>query len=343
MKKVIIAENSAIMKGYLKDIIEDGNEFEVIKMTANGEEVIKTLESENIDLVIAGHNISMINEIDIAKMIMNRKPVPVIIFSDEISSKDRDDLSDFNLVLIMSKPNFDQLHDSKFINELKNIFINHSQLSVSENIKSSLISKYKSIEIKNNLNTNLLVFGASTGGPQVLQYIFSRLPADFPVGIALVQHFEQGFEQGFADWLNNSSELSIRIAAEKDFPKKGEVVIAPQGLQMKADGRTLYLDDAPKVNNQKPAVDVLFSSAAKAYGKSLTAVLLTGMGKDGAQGCLDIYQNGGFTIVQDEASSVVYGMPKEAYKLGAASVVMPYQEIADFLISSFMGKGGEND
>ncbi|MBN1498717.1 MAG: response regulator [Spirochaetes bacterium] len=340
MKNVIIAENSAIMKGYLKELIESGNEFKVVKLTANGEDVLQTLNSESIDLVITGHNISMINEIEISKMIMNTHPVPVIIFSDEISDKDRADLSEFNLVLILPKPDFEQLHNQSFKDELNRTISKHSELSVNKIQLSSFKNKVMKYKALSEDSVRLIVFGASTGGPQALQYIFSRLPGNFPVGIALVQHFEQGFEQGFADWLNSSSELKIRIADSKDFPSPGEVIIAPQGVQMKAVGRHLVLEDGPRVNNQKPAVDVLFSTAAEVFGKNVTAVLLTGMGRDGAKGCLDIFNKGGFTIVQDETSSVVYGMPKEAANLGAASVIIPYQEVAGFLISNFSAKGG---
>lgn len=336
LKKVIIAENSAIMKGYLKDILESDNEFEVVKLTANGEEVLSTLEEQDIDLVITGHNISMINEIEISKMIMNRNPVPVIIFSDKISDVDRADLSDFNLVLIKSKPNFDQLHDDEYVNELKSLIKNHASLKVKihSNDSSNTCRTCGNVPVK---SLKLIVFGASTGGPQALSYIFSRLDSNISAGIALVQHFEQGFEQGFADWLDSLSPLKVRIAKEKDFPQPGEIIIAPQGLHMKAVSDGIILEDGPKVNNQKPAVDVLFSSAAQTYGRNVSAVLLTGMGRDGAKGCLDIYRCGGFTIVQDEASSVVYGMPKEAAKLGAASIVMPYQEIAEFIMGNYSG------
>jgi two-component system chemotaxis response regulator CheB len=343
MKKMIIADNSAIFKGYLKDILEENGDFEVVKLTANGEDVLQTLNESSIDLVITGHDISMINEIEISKMIMNNNPVPVVIISDNISSQDRKDLAEFNLVLIMSKPPLDQLQIPSFRKNLINMFKRHSEtiktISIDRSYKHGLPNGN---EFSGN-SIKLIVVGASTGGPKALQHIFSNLPENFPVGIALVQHFEQGFEQGFADWLNSSSKMNIRIAYEKDFPAPGEIIIAPQGVHMKAVGHSLILEDGPKVNNQKPAIDVLFSTAASMYRDNVLAILLTGMGKDGGKGCFDIYNNGGFTIVQDEESSIVYGMPKEAVSLGAASVILPYQNIAEYLVKKFNITGDAND
>lgn len=332
MQKVIIADNSAIFKGFIKDILEKNNEYKIIKMTANGEEVIKTHDREFADIIIIGEDISLINEMETAKLIMQNNPTCVILLSNKKSAKDLTPAYNYGISSIIKKPDIDEIQNKDFAMQ----FIDQIKKSISGNknnasIMSSLRNKYKSVNIQTNNSKRIIVMGASTGGPKTIQKIFSEMPADFPIGIALVQHFEEGFEQGFVDWLNNSSALSIRLAKEKDFPQPGEVIIAPQGLHMKADGSYIILSDGAKVNNQKPAVDVLFTSAAKIYKESLIGVLLTGMGRDGADGCLDIVNNGGFTVVQDKESSIVYGMPKEAVNLNAASVIMPYTEIASYL------------
>ncbi len=332
MKKVILAENSAILKSYLKEILENSGLFQIVKMTANGEEVLRANEQDNIDLIILGEGISLIDEAETTRFIMETKPVPVVVFSNDLNSVIARKAAE-NGAVVIPKPDFDKLQDDAYIKQLiENISQSAVKKSESKSILNSLKDKYKNIVSPSQSDKgHLIVFGASTGGPQTLQYIFNEMPADFPIGIALVQHFEQGFEAGFATWLNSTSPLNIRIAKDKDFPQPGEVIIAPQQKHMKADGNSLILQDGPKVNNQKPAVDVLFSTAAPLYKDKLIGVLLTGMGRDGANGCLDIVNNGGFTIVQDQQSSIVYGMPKEAAMLNAASVIMAYQKIPAYL------------
>lgn len=174
---------------------------------------------------------------------------------------------------------------------------------------------------------SLVVIGASTGGPTAVRTVLSALPADFPVGIALVQHIDTGYDAGYAQWLTDNTRLKVRLAVDNDRVRPGEVIVGPVDYHLLCAGDSFSLDQGPKVLSQRPAVDRLFSSAAQHHRAGLLGVLLTGIGSDGGQGCLDIVRAGGQTIAQDEASSTVYGMPKAAADLGAASLILPLDAI----------------
>jgi len=183
----------------------------------------------------------------------------------------------------------------------------------------------------------LIAIGASTGGVAALLAILSLLPKTSPP-ILVVQHMPLRFTSILARTMSNAiPNLKISEAVEGDVLTSGRVFIAPAGLHMgliSLNGcLNIKLTDSPKVNHHRPAIDILFQSVAETVGKEALGVILTGMGKDGAEGLLQMYQKGSFTIAQDEKTSVVYGMPKEAVNLGAVSAILPIEEIAFEIIS----------
>ena len=182
----------------------------------------------------------------------------------------------------------------------------------------------------------IVVIGASTGGPQALKELFTKLPHNFPVPIICVQHIYLGFLRGLMSWLANNCRLSIQIAQVGDQPKPGKIYFPPeqQHLELDAEGRFIY-SNAPPFMGHRPSVTVTFKSVAQFYGKTTVGVLLTGMGRDGAEGMHDIASVGGLTITQDEATCVVFGMPKEAINLGAVKKVLPIAAIAPMLMTLF--------
>jgi two-component system chemotaxis response regulator CheB len=185
----------------------------------------------------------------------------------------------------------------------------------------------------------LVAIGASTGGPLVLQTILSDLPADFSAPILVVQHIAPGFIRGFADWLGRSTKLPVRIAVSSERLVPGQVYLAPDGFQMGvlASGRISLTTDEPE-NGLRPSVACLFRSVANAFGQNAIGVLLTGMGKDGAEELRLMKENGSITLAQDEESSVVYGMPGEAIRLGGVSYVLPSSRIAAALMTLVQGR-----
>ncbi len=177
----------------------------------------------------------------------------------------------------------------------------------------------------------MIVMGASTGGPLAAKMVLKMLPADFPAGIVYVQHTETSIYGKFADWLNQQTPLAVRLARNDDYPSAGEVLVAPGGHHLVFREGRLVLEDTPPVMNIRPCVDYLFLSAAEQFGKRLIGLIMTGMGSDGARGCQEIVARGGYTIAQDEESSVIYGMARVAAARNGISMVLPVDRISDHL------------
>ncbi len=175
----------------------------------------------------------------------------------------------------------------------------------------------------------LVAIAASTGGPAALRTVFAELPTDFPLPIVVVQHIAAGFVDGFATWLRDNTHLQIKIAKAGEKMRGGNVYLAPDDLHLGVSERgILQVTDAPKVGSFRPSGDFLFESVGKAYGSAAVGVVLTGMGSDGLQGIRALKAAGGRIIAQDEASSVIYGMPGVVVQAGLADRVLPLGEIA---------------
>jgi two-component system chemotaxis response regulator CheB len=176
-----------------------------------------------------------------------------------------------------------------------------------------------------------VAIGASTGGPAAVLDVLRGLPRDFPIPIALVIHIGRVFAQSLAEWLDGESPIRVRQAKDGElWPLLGSssVLIAPSDRHMTISNGRIWLTHEAERHSCRPSVDVLFDSVARNFGAAGAGCLLTGMGKDGAEGLLHIRQSGGPTIAQDEASSVIYGMPREAAEIGAASSILPLNKIA---------------
>ncbi|HET8672143.1 MAG TPA: CheB methylesterase domain-containing protein [Thermoleophilaceae bacterium] len=180
---------------------------------------------------------------------------------------------------------------------------------------------------------DVVAIGSSTGGPDALGRILGALPASAPVPIVIVQHITLGFHQGLVDWLNNVTPLAVKLGEAGHRLAPGEVILAPGERHMAIDaGHRIELSDDPPVRGHRPSATYLFRSVASAYGANAAGVILTGMGDDGADGLVELRRAGGWVIGQDEASCVVYGMPREAAARGAVSEVRPLQEIAGAIV-----------
>ncbi len=174
----------------------------------------------------------------------------------------------------------------------------------------------------------LIVIGSSTGGPQALLEVLKGLPADFSGSVVVVQHMDQQFTEGLAGWLDSQLKLAVRVMKEGDRPTPGVVLIPSTNDHMiMYPNKSLGYTDEPKNNYYHPSVDVFFNSVARNWAGRCLAVILTGMGRDGAQGMLALHQRGYMTIAQDQATSIVFGMPKAAIELGAARETLPLDTI----------------
>ena len=180
----------------------------------------------------------------------------------------------------------------------------------------------------------LVVIGTSTGGPQALQNVITRLPGNLPCGVVIVQHMPAGFTKALADRLNTISEIAVKEAEDGESIRPGQVYIAPGNYHLRIrNGTQIVLGQDPPVGNHRPAVNVMFSSVAS-LGRKLVAVIMTGMGCDGCDGMREIKEAGGYSIAQDEPTCVVYGMPKAVVDAGLADEIKPVQNIAQAIVEA---------
>ena len=278
---------------------------------------------------------------------MSQHPIPVVICSTLAGTGTQTALKalEYGALEIIQKPNFGT---KKFFEE--------SKIRICDSVKAAAMSKAKKIsrplKVAPKLTADailpqpgskamvettekIIVVGASTGGTEALRILFEGLPHDAP-GMVVVQHMPENFTKAFAKRLDGLCRVSIKEAENNDTVLRGQVLIAPGNdhMLLKRSGARYYVEirQGPLVSRHRPSVDVLFRSAARYAGKNAVAVIMTGMGDDGARGMLEMKQAGAFTIAQDEESCVVFGMPKEAIKRNAVDKILPLEKMAGTIL-----------
>ncbi|MGB7444331.1 MAG: chemotaxis-specific protein-glutamate methyltransferase CheB [Coleofasciculaceae cyanobacterium] len=342
--KVLLVEDSQIALTILKRILNSSPEIEVVGEARTGLEGLEKIPQVNPDVICTDLHMPVMDGLEFTSEVMTLYPKPILVISVSVQEEDTHrvfQLLEAGAVDIFPKPSAglaenNHLLRRQLIDKVKilsgvRVFKKKRKLPITANNLNS--KNIDHIYFKSHPSPKILAVGASTGGPLVLQELFSQLPADFPLPIICVQHICNGFLQGLVDWLNSSCRLSIEIAKPGDRPERGKIYFPQeqQHLELDANGRFIC-SDSPAVDGHRPSVTVMFESVVKFYGRKTLAVLLTGMGKDGAKGMLTISKAGGFTIAQDQATSVVFGMPKEAIDLGAAKLILPASAIAPRLL-----------
>ncbi|MDA3951305.1 MAG: chemotaxis-specific protein-glutamate methyltransferase CheB [Spirochaeta sp.] len=339
--RVLVVDDSVLMRNILKDFFVR-HEFDVVGEASNGRVAIEMNERLQPDLITMDFDMPVMNGIEATAEIMQRRAVPVVLVSGEVTDTVRFSAFKAGAADVIEKPELDRFYDANFtdalIGRLRGVISEPaaSRPGATRPAPGHPVAAPRSAPERVSERVpaggvDLVVIGASTGGPVAVKTVLSALPSDFPVGIAVVQHIEARFADGYARWLDGECALSVRLATTAEPLTGGTVIVAPGDEPLLIHNGRILLDNGPKVGNHRPAVNRLFESAATSYGARLVGVLLTGMGRDGAAGCVAIRERGGFTIVQDEATSFIYGMPKAATELGGASVIKPLGEIAALL------------
>lgn len=345
--KVIVVDDSALVRESFKEILSNNSQIDLISTFSNPLPAIQFLENNQVDVIITDIEMPNMDGLTFIKKVKEKKNIPFIVCSSYIDKFSENYFTALKLgaVEIIAKP--------KIANKA---FYEESSTLIIDAIKAASIAKTKkfsfNIEIAPKLSADvmiekpstskiittdkIIVIGSSTGGTDALEYIFSNLKPNVP-GIVVTQHMPEQFTNSFAKRLNNLSKLEIKEAATDDIVKRGHVYIAKgnQHLLVKRNNSTYFLEikDGPLVSRHRPSVDVLFRSAARAAAQNCIGILLTGMGDDGAQGLLELKNCGAFTIAQDENSCVVFGMPREAIRLGAHCKIYNLDEIIHFINS----------
>lgn len=346
MKKirVLIVDDSAVVRQVLKEMLELDSEIEVIDTASDPYIAAEKIKKQVPDVITLDVEMPRMDGITFLYKIMSQHPIPVVMCSSLTEEGCETTLKalEYGAVDIIEKPKIG----------VKG-FLEDSKIRICESVKAAASANVHLLRKKNRAvqkkytadavlsprranamiktTENIVAIGASTGGTEALREFLEDLPIDSP-GVVIVQHMPENFTKAFAQRLNGICAIDIKEAENGDSILRGRVLIAPGNKHMiiQRSGARYYVDikDGPLVCRHRPSVDVLFRSAAKSAGNNVLGIIMTGMGDDGAKGMLEMKEAGAYNIAQDEASCVVFGMPNEAIKLGAVDEVLPLSTIA---------------
>jgi two-component system chemotaxis response regulator CheB len=352
--KVLIVEDSAIASAILQKLLASSPDIEVVGTARSGRQALALLPEVQPHVICTDLHMQPMDGLELTRAVMATYPRPILVISASVQKEDTQtvfQLMAAGAVDVFPKPaaglSPDNAHiRTELITKIKvlsgvKVFTRRSQpLPTPKPEKITLLPSLVTLNGPSDSSfeqIQILTIGGSTGGPQAFGAILSQLPAQFPLPILCTLHISQGFLQGFIDWLNAACLLKVKISQAGEYPMPGTVYFAPERkhLTLDAKGGLMHMEGDP-IDGHCPSVTAMFQSVAQFYGKAAAAILLTGMGKDGANGMLAITLKGGKTIAQDESSCVVFGMPKEAIQLGAAQHILPLQGIAPFILDQLI-------
>ncbi len=355
MIKVLVVEDSPVVREFLLHILASDPEIEVVGTASDGEAAVDAVSQKKPDAITMDIHMPKMDGIEATRRIMETRPTPIVIVSgsstaDEVTLAFR--AMEAGALAVAQRPwGLGHPDHEGSAKELVQTVKLMAEVKVVRRwprrpppAARPAVSALTELELKRvPAEITLVALGASTGGPLVLQRILSGLPKDFPIPVVVVQHMAPGFVQGFAEWLSQSTGFPVQVAAHGDLLQPGRCYVAPDGfhLNVEAGGR-IALSQQEAENGLRPSVSCLFRSVARVYGEKAVGILLTGMGKDGAEELKRLKEMGGLTIVQDEKSSVVYGMPGEAARLEAATYILPPEKIAAALANLANRKSQED-
>lgn len=341
--KVMVVDDSAVVRQTLTDLLNSDDELEVIASAADPYIAAEKLRDFIPDVITLDIEMPKMDGLTFLRKLMEQHPIPVVICSSLASEGSETALKALELgaVDIITKP---KIGTKQFLEE--------SRIHICDVVKAASMAKLKKKTVspliqpkltadavlkksnnKSMIETTekVIVVGASTGGTEALRYFLEAFPLDSP-GIIVVQHMPENFTKAFAKRLDSYCKITVKEAENGDSVIRGRALIAPGNYHMllKRQGAKYIVEIkiGPLVSRHRPSVDVLFRSAAQYAGKNAIGVIMTGMGDDGAKGMLEMKDAGAFTIAQDEKTCVVYGMPNEAVKLGGVDKILPLEEIA---------------
>lgn len=346
MTRVLVVEDSAVLREFLVHVLESDPEIEVVGVASNGVEALEEVRALRPDVVTMDVQMPKMDGLEATRRIMETLPTPIVIVSG--SSPPSEVAATFatmeaGALAIMARPRgLGHKDHASNVKELIRMVKLMAEVKVVRRWAKApqRAPATKALLPAERTAVRIVGLGASTGGPPVLLTILSGLGKDFPVPILIVQHMADGFIKGFADWLGAASGFQVRVASHGERPLAGRAYVAPDGFHLLIErGGTVQLSSAPAENGLRPSVSKLFHSLAENYGSASAGGLLSGMGRDGADGLKRMKDAGAVTFVQDEASSVVHGMPGEAIRLGAADMVVPPEKMAAVLIDATAKRG----
>ncbi|MFP4448027.1 MAG: protein-glutamate methylesterase/protein-glutamine glutaminase [Bacteroidota bacterium] len=348
--RVLIVDDSAVVRQNLAEIINEDPVLEVMGTAADPFIAAKKIMKETPDVITLDVEMPRMDGLTFLKKIMSQYPMPVVIISSLTEKATRSGIKALELgaVDIITKPRMDSrkfIHEAKIricdavkaaaVSKLKRRRVPAPEIHVEPKYTADAVIPKTGVKSMVETTEKVIAIGASTGGTEAISKLLEALPMDSP-GIVIVQHMPEQFTRSFAKRLDELCKVTVKEAKNGDSVIRGHVLIAPGNYHtlLKRSGARYYVEvkEGELVNRHRPSVDVLFRSVARYAGPNAIGIILTGMGKDGANGLLEMKETGAHTIAQDEKSSVVFGMPKEAIDIGAVEQVVGLDNIASYIV-----------
>ena len=353
--QVLVADDSMTVRRRMFQVLSTDPAIEVVGEASDGRTATEMCQRLRPDVVTMDVMMPVMDGVTATEYIMANCPTPILMVS--ASSNRSQVLQTFDALAagaidVLEKPagiapdgvwERELLAAVKMVSRIKPI--QRSSVNRRSRVRGAAtrVPQADALLTRGSNEAVVVVIGASIGGPSALAKILSQIPADFPLSILLVIHIAPEFSDSLVQWIAKASALNVRVALDGDpiRPGRGEVLMAPPDRHLTVRQGRVRVTDTPPRHLCRPSIDELFESVARECGPQAIACLLTGMGKDGAGGLLAVRQNGGQTVAQDEASSVVFGMPREAIALDAAQVISPLAEVAGTLCRMARRHGGD--
>jgi two-component system chemotaxis response regulator CheB len=357
MLKVLLVDDSPTARHMLSSVIAGAPDMEVVGQAFNGEQAVTMTRELRPDVILMDIVMPRMDGLEATREIMHATPTPIVLISASLDSRETDiafQALSAGALTVQQKPvgPGNPCHNeesARLVGTLRTMagvqVIRHWKRDrpITRPVPVTAADA-QAPEIAGSTAPEIVAIASSTGGPAALRSIIEKLPGDFPLPLVVVQHIAPDFVPSLAQWLPHITPLKVAIAEDGGIPQPGCLYLAPGGVHLRlTKGPRFLLEADPGNGIHVPSGDVLFESVSAAYRQRAIGVILTGMGADGANGLLAMHRAGAYTIAQDEASSVVFGMPKEAINLGAARRVMPLKEIPQVLIHLASMKGNHNE
>ena len=344
--KVLVADDSAFMRTALTRMIESEPGLKVVGTAQSGEEALEKIVTLRPDVLTLDVEMPGLNGLQTLRRIMQEHPLPVIMVSS-LTQKGAETTLEALAIGAFDYVPKQQSYVTLDIVKIRDDLVSKIKAAV-ESARRKPAAKAAAAPATNQSKANrntlaappaVIALGTSTGGPKALQEILPLLPEDLPVGVLIVQHMPRGFTAPFARRLDNLCHISVREAADSETIEPGVVYIAPAGQHMTVARRTaqkvsIHLSQLPEPTLHRPSVDVMMLSVAEVFRASCMGVIMTGMGADGVHGMKAIADAGGFTLGQDEASCIVYGMPRSCAEAGVLQRVVPLTQIPEQIMQA---------
>lgn len=346
--KVLIIDDSALIRSILREIINSYPDMEAVGAASNPYQAREMIKELNPDVLTLDVEMPGMDGLTFLEKVMRLRPMPVLMISSLTERGSDAALRSLELgaVDFIAKPKVGIVEGmQEYADEIAEKIRIASAARIIDRRDPAKTMQLPLPDVGNNFVTTekIIVVGASTGGTEAIREFLVRLPADAP-GVLIVQHMSAPFVKSFATRLDTLCKISVKQAEDNERVLPGHAYIAPGDfhLLLRRSGANYMteLSQSDPVNRHRPSADVLFRSAAKHAGKNVIGVIMTGMGKDGADGMLEMYRAGAYNLAQNEASCVVFGMPKEAIALGAVHEVVPIQEMTQRVLDRLISSGG---